>query len=129
MEYKNQKLKNFNESVKNKKIAIIGLGVSNIPLLDYFYNLKAKVTVFDDREKQMIPVDLMKKINKYSFNYVFGKNNLSKLTGFDIIFRSPSCMPNIPELEKTVLEGTKVTSEIEMLMEMCPRYNYWSYRK
>lgn len=120
MEYKNQKLEKFNESVKNKKIAIIGLGVSNIPLLDYFYNLKAKVTVFDDREKEKIPQEIMQKINKYAFNYVLGKNNLSKLAGFDIIFRSPSCMPNIPELEKAVQEGSKVTSEIEMLMEMCP---------
>lgn len=120
MEYKNQKLEKFNESLKNKKIAIIGLGVSNIPLLDYFYNLKAKVTVFDNREKQMIPKEVMQKINKYAFNYVFGKDNLSKLTGFDIIFRSPSCMPNIPELEKAVSEGAILTSEIEMLMELCP---------
>lgn len=120
MEYKNEKLEKFNESVKNKKIAIIGLGVSNIPLLDYFYNLKAKVTVFDNREKQMIPEEIMKKISKYSFNYVFGKDNLSKLVGFDIIFRSPSCMPNIPELQKAVSEGAILTSEIEMLMELCP---------
>ena len=120
MEYKNEKLEKFNESVKNKKIAIIGLGVSNIPLLDYFYNLKAKVTVFDNREKQMIPEEIMKKISKYSFNYVFGKDNLSKLVGFDIIFRSPSCMPNIPELQKAVSEGAMLTSEIEMLMELCP---------
>ena len=120
MEYKNEKLEKFNESVKNKKIAIIGLGVSNIPLLDYFYNLKAKVTVFDNREKQMIPEEIMKKISKYSFNYVFGKDNLSKLVEFDIIFRSPSCMPNIPELQKAVSEGAILTSEIEMLMELCP---------
>ena len=31
-------------------------------------------------------------------NYVFGKDNLSKLVGFDIIFRSPSCMPWIKNL-------------------------------
>ena len=120
MEYKNEKLEKFNESVKNKKVAIIGLGVSNIPLLDYFYNLKADVTVFDNREKQMMPDEIMKKINTYSYKYSFGKDNLSKLTGFDIIFRSPSCMPNIPELEKAVSEGAILTSEIEMLMEMCP---------
>lgn len=120
MEYKNQKLEKFKEYVKNKKIAIIGLGVSNIPLLDYFYNLKSKITVFDDREKEKIPADIIEKINNYSFGFVFGENDLSKLTGFDIIIRSPSCMPNLPELERAAEEGAKITSEIEMLMEMCP---------
>ncbi len=120
MEYKNDKLEKFNESVKNKNIAIIGLGVSNIPLLDYFYNLGSKVTVFDNREQDKIPEEIIKKLNTYSFKYEFGKDNLTKLNGFDIIFRSPSCMPNIPELEKAVQNGAKLTSEIEMLMELCP---------
>ncbi len=120
MEYKNDKLEKFNESVKNKNIAIIGLGVSNIPLLDYFYNLGSKVTVFDNREQDKIPEEIIKKLNTYSFKFEFGKDNLTKLNGFDIIFRSPSCMPNIPELEKAVQNGAKLTSEIEMLMELCP---------
>ena len=87
MEYKNDKLEKFNESVKNKNIAIIGLGVSNIPLLDYFYNLGSKVTIFDNREQDKIPEEIIKKLNTYSFKYEFGKDNLTKLNGFDIIFR------------------------------------------
>ena len=35
--YKNEKLDEFNEYIKFRKIAIIGLGVSNLPLLDYLY--------------------------------------------------------------------------------------------
>ncbi len=31
----NNKLNEFNERLKKSKIAIIGLGVSNLPLLDY----------------------------------------------------------------------------------------------
>ena len=33
----NKKLLEFNERLKKSKIAIIGLGVSNLPLLDYLY--------------------------------------------------------------------------------------------
>ena len=36
MSFVNEKLNRFNEDVKGKKIAIIGLGVSNMPLVDYF---------------------------------------------------------------------------------------------
>ena len=34
--YINRKLEEFNKSIENKKIAIIGIGVSNIPLVEYF---------------------------------------------------------------------------------------------
>ena len=49
MEFKNQKLINFETQLKNKKVAVIGLGVSNIPLIDYLKANDADVTVFDDR--------------------------------------------------------------------------------
>ena len=49
MAYINEKLEEFNSYIQFRKVAIIGLGVSNIPLLDYLYEKKANVTVFDDR--------------------------------------------------------------------------------
>ena len=53
MEYKNEKLKELNEFLSKSKVAIIGLGVSNIPLLDYMYNLNANVTVFDSKDFEL----------------------------------------------------------------------------
>ena len=47
MEWKNEKLKEFFNYIKNRKTAIIGLGVSNVPLLEYLYKLGAKITVFE----------------------------------------------------------------------------------
>lgn len=116
----NEKLEEFNTYLKNRKVAVIGLGVSNIPLLDYLYNLSAKVTVFDDRNIEQIPKEVMDKITKYTFEFSFGENNLSKLVGFDLIFRSPSCMPTKKELLEEQQRGAIVTTEIEMLMEMAP---------
>ena len=40
MEYKNKKLEEFNNYIRFRKIAIIGLGVSNIPLIDYLMRKK-----------------------------------------------------------------------------------------
>ena len=50
MKFKNEKLKKFEEELKNKKIAVIGLGVSNIPLIEYLSKKRAEVTIFDDRK-------------------------------------------------------------------------------
>lgn len=120
MDFKNEKLEEFNAYIKFRKVAIIGLGVSNLPLLDYMYDKKAKVTVFDDREIDNISKDIMDKITSYGFEFSFGKNSLNNLKNFDIIFRSPSCLPTRPELEEEANRGAIVTTEIEMLMKMCP---------
>lgn len=53
-EYINEKLINFNKEMQGKKIAIIGLGTSNIPLIEYFQDTKSIVSVFDNREFEKI---------------------------------------------------------------------------
>ena len=120
MNYENEKLKEFNEYIKYRKVAVIGLGVSNLPLIDYLYEKKAQVTVFDERTIDEIPKDIINKINIYEFKTSFGKNCLENLKGFNIIFRSPSCLPTRPELQAEANRGAIVTTEVEMLMEMCP---------
>lgn len=120
MSYINQKLLEFENYLVNRNVAIIGLGVSNCPLIEYLYQKKARITVFDEKEKQEIPEEIIKKINQYSIKYNFGKDCLSKLIDFDLIFRSPSCMPYKEELQKEVERGAIVTTEIELLLEMCP---------
>lgn len=117
MEYVNEKLNQFNEYLNGKKVAIIGLGVSNIPLLDYFYDKNAKVTVFD---RNNLSDEIMTKINKYRYEVEIGEDNLSRLHGFDIIFRSPSALPTTPEFEYEVEKGAILTSEIEMVLKLAP---------
>lgn len=122
MEYCNEKLEEFNRFIVGKKIAIIGIGVSNIPLLDYFYEKGAKVTVFDNREIEKIDEVAIGKMEQYHFEYFFGKDNLQHLNGFDLIFRSPSAMPFIKEIEEEVERGAILTSEIEMVLKLTPSH-------
>lgn len=120
MEFKNKKLEKFEEELKTKEVAVIGLGVSNIPLIDYLKEKQADVTVFDDREEEKISSEIIEKITTYKFKKILGKGNLEHLKGFDIIFRSPSCLPTKPELVAEKNRGAIVTTEIEQLMKMAP---------
>ena len=117
MEYKNEKLEEFNNFLDGKQVAIIGMGVSNIPLLDYFYDKNAKVTVFSTNA---LSDEIMAKINKYRYEVELGEDNLSRLKGFDIIFRSPSALPTKHEFQSAVKKGAILTSEIEMVLKLAP---------
>lgn len=120
MEYQNEKLIEFEEYIKNREVAIIGLGVSNLPLIDYFHDKKSNVTVFDSREIGEIPKEIVDKVTNYAMEMSLGKGYLNKLHGFDLILRSPSCLPTVPELEEEANRGAIVTTEVELLMKMCP---------
>ena len=120
MSFINTKLKDFEENLKNKKIAIIGLGVGNIPLIDYLHDFQAKITVFDKRNEEKIDKGVLEKIENYKISKNFGENYLSNLKDFDIIFKSPSCRPDLPEIEAEVKRGAILTSEIEKVLELAP---------
>ena len=120
MKFVNEKLQEFENYIRNKKVAIVGLGVSNIPLIQYFYDLGSDVTVFNNKPIDKLEKEVLDKIYEYKLKFSFGENYLSKLKGFDIIFRSPSCRPDLPEIKKEIENGAILTSEIELVLEMCP---------
>lgn len=119
-QYVNEKLNKFNRELNNKKIAIIGLGTSNIPLIEYFINTKSIVSVFDNREIEKLDEKVVGLIKKYNLKYYLGEGNLKHLVGFDYIFRSPSCRPDTPEIVEAVRNGAILTSEIEKVLELTP---------
>ena len=120
--YTNTKLDEFNKTISNKRVAIIGLGVSNLPLIDYFKKLGSSITVFDNREEEKIEKNILEDLKNKDIRGYFGKDALKDLIGFDYIFRSPSCMPSTPEIEKEVEKGAILTSEIEKVLELSPSH-------
>lgn len=114
----NEKLLEFNNYIREKRVAVLGIGVSHIPLIDYLYKHSANVTLFDKKEE--IDRNIINKINDYGMNLSLGENYLEKLKNFDIIFRSPSIRPDSPEIIKEQERGAILTSEIELVVEICP---------
>ena len=77
-------------------------------------------TVFDKRTIDEIDKTILDKITSRCIHFSFGEHYLVNLVGFDIIFRSPTCRPDTPELKAESIRGAVVTSEIEMVVELCP---------
>lgn len=106
----NKKFQEFKEKLTTSKIAIIGLGVSNLPLLEYLYNLSCDVTIFQDNK---LEID----ISKYNYPIHYG---LKELKEFDIIFRSPGCLPSREELQEEISRGAYVTTEVAEVVRLTP---------
>ena len=108
----------FEASVKNKSISVIGLGISNRPLIRYLLKLGAAVTAFDRRTKEQLG-DIYDEFSKLGVKLVLGENYLDGLCG-DIIFKTPGLRFDVPQLEKARKNGSVVTSEMEVFFDICP---------
>lgn len=82
MKYVNDKLNEFEQYIKHKKVAIIGLGISNLPLIDYFHNKKSNVTVFDSREIGEIPKEIIDKVTNYAMEMSLRKKISKQIAQF-----------------------------------------------
>lgn len=118
--YENKNLEEFKRYIKNKYVAVIGMGVSNIPLIRYLMDLDANITVFDKKTEEELDSALCEEYAIQGVKFSLGENYLDNLNGYDIIFRSPSMRPDHPAIERELNRGAILTSEIEMLIDLCP---------
>lgn len=102
----------FKKFIFNKKVGVVGIGVSNIPLINFLLELGAKVTAFDKKSKEElgeIAIDFEHKGVKLEL----GERYLDNLTGFEVIFKTPSMRIDSDALIKAKEEGAYITSEME----------------
>lgn len=102
----------FKQYINGKNVAVVGIGVSNIPLINFLIKLDAKVTAFDKKtEDQLgeVAVDFKNKGVKLEL----GEGYLDKLTGFEVVFKTPSMRIDSEALVKAKAEGAYITSEME----------------
>lgn len=113
----NKKLEEFKKNIAGKNVAVIGIGISNIPAIKYLIKLGAKVSARDKKENLS---ENLKELKDLNIEFVLGENYLSGLEKYDYIFRSPGVKPFTYEIERAVEEGSKLTSEIEKVIELAP---------
>lgn len=114
---------NFFTELKNKKVGIIGLGVSHIDLVSFLLKKGINVTVLDKRDKSSIGADY-DKLSKEGAVFDLGDNYLDNLTQYDVIFRTPGLYYLSEALTKARAAGVIVTSEMEVFFDLCPCKTY-----
>ena len=118
-----RKYADFINWLQNKKIAVIGLGISNQPLLRLLAEQNLNVSAFDRMPADSdVAVNLKTEYQKkdYKIKWYLGADYLDYLNGFDLIFRTPIMMPYNKYLLAEKARGAIITSEMEVFLEYCP---------
>lgn len=104
--------KEFKDFICGKNVGVVGIGVSNIPLINFLLDLGAKVTAFDKKNKEDLG-NVADEFSKKGVTLELGEHYLDNLTGFDVIFKTPSMRIDSEALVRAKNEGAYVTSEME----------------
>lgn len=113
------KVQKFFETIKNKRIAFIGTGVSNNDLIRLFLKKGLDVTVCDRKDRDCWG-ELAGELEAAGARLSTGEGYLEPIYKSDMVFRAPGVYYHMPELEKARSMGIAVTSEMEVFFDLCP---------
>ena len=106
------------KNLKNKRVGVFGIGISNLPLIDMLLNAGAKVVAGDKKTYDALSDDV-KALEKRGVKLVLGEDFPDKMEG-EILFRTPGLRPDIKRICELVEAGSVLTSEMEVFFELCP---------
>ena len=111
-------LSEYIDSLKNKRIAVIGIGISNRPLIELLAANGCCVTACDKRTRDKLG-ETADRYEKAGVTLCLGEDYLKNLSA-DVIFRTPGMRPDLPEITAAIENGAVLTSEMEAFFDVCP---------
>ena len=111
-------LQEYIASLRGRTVAVIGIGVSNTPLLRLLLREGIAVTACDRSDRAKLGA-LAEELEAAGAVLRLGDGYLQGLD-HDVIFRTPGLRPDVPELEAARARGSVITSEMEVFFQVCP---------
>ena len=111
-------LQQYLASLRGKQVTVIGIGVSNRPLLRLLVGAGAEVTARDKKTEDQLG-DIAPQLKAWGVRLVLGERYMEDISG-DVVFRTPGLRPDHPGLLAAKERGAEITSEMEVFFEVCP---------
>lgn len=116
-----EKVKEYLNSLKGKKVAFVGMGVANVPCAEWFAKHGIEVYACDKRDREYIGSEICEKLDALGVRFSLGENYLDVLPEMDLIFRSHGILPFQNKwIGECIERGQKVTTEMEVFFSLCP---------
>ena len=105
-------------ALRGKKIAVLGLGVSNRPLVRLLLEFGCDVTGCDRTPREKLDAEVLE-LEKCGCKLRVGEGYLDGVEA-DVLFRTPGMHPGNPAIVALKERGAEVTSEMEVFFGVCP---------
>ena len=106
-------------SLRGKKVAFIGAGVSHKALIGQFCAMGAEVTLCDKKRLEDFG-GYAETLKQLGVRLSLGEHYLDGLAGQQVILRTPGFEYYTPALQAAKAAGSVVTSEMELFFDYCP---------
>ncbi|MBR3692151.1 MAG: UDP-N-acetylmuramoyl-L-alanine--D-glutamate ligase [Clostridia bacterium] len=106
-------------ALSGRRVAVLGMGISNRPLLHLLMRAGARITVRDKQSREKLDPTLCAELVLSGAAFRCGEDYLEDLCE-EVIFRSPGIMASHPALRAAAEGGARITSEMELFFETCP---------
>ena len=106
------------DSLSDKKVAVLGIGVSNRPLIRMLLARGIHVLACDKTPREKLDAEVLELEQAGAVLHV-GEGYLDDVRA-DVVFRTPGMHPKIPALRRLRAAGAEITSEMEAFFEVCP---------
>ena len=106
------------ESLRGKKIAVLGLGVSNRPLCRLLLEFGCRVLGCDRTPREKLDQEVLD-LEQAGVTLHVGDQYLDGVEA-EVVFRTPGMHPGNPAIQELKNRGAVITSEMEVFFEVCP---------
>lgn len=104
--------------LNNKTAAVVGIGISNRPLIDFLLKHGMQVVARDLKTRDKLE-PFASEIEAKGVKLVCGENYLDDIRE-DYVFRAPGVRYDKPGIAKAVENGAVLTSEMELFFDLTP---------
>ena len=112
------RLDSYFEQFKGKRVLVLGLGVSNRPLVRLLLRYGIEVSCCDKTPREKLDPELLE-LEARGAKLHLGEHYLEGLSG-DVVFRTPGLHPDTPQIRALRESGARISSEMEAFFELCP---------
>lgn len=116
----NEKLRRFRADIEGKNVTVVGLGISNTPVIDFLLSCGAHVTGRDKKTEEQLG-ETASLLRKKGVPLILGDAYLENIAE-DIIFKAPGIRGDLPQFLEAQKNGAVLTSEMDVFFALCPAH-------
>ncbi len=103
---------------KGRRVALVGLGKSNLAVARYLAPKGAVLAGFDQKEADRLG-GVVCEARGLGMRLLLGATCLEQLSGFDTVFLTPGIKKSLPEIQMAKHAGAELSSEIGLFLDTC----------